>query len=177
MARPADSWDGILYPGETVLWQGQPDPRLDWSGWRPSEAIFGTLIAIFAGFWMALAAGAHGGPFMGIAFPLLALPFLGIGIYRAGGRVLWDAHVRRHTWYTLTNQRAFIATDLFRRRDLAAYPMTPKTVLDREGSHIWFATDFHRTRNGSRRRRIGFTHLPEPDRVFALMARVQRAAT
>ena len=173
----ADGWDGILYPGETVLWQGQPDPRPDWSRWRLHDTIFGLAFAGFALFWMATAAGATGGPFMGIAFPLLGLPFLVLGLYRAGGRYLWDAWRRRHTWYTLTDQRAFIATDLFGRRDLQAYPMTRTTVLDRDGPHIWFATDFVRTGRGSRRRKIGFSHLLDADRVFSLMAQVQRASS
>lgn len=172
-----DSWSGILFPGERVLWQGQPDPRPDWSGWRLQDTLFGLAFAGFALFWMAAAAGATGGPFMGLAFPLLGLPFLVLGLHRAGGRILWDAWHRRHTWYTLTSQRAFIATDLFGRRDLQAYPMTPKTVLDRDGRNIWFAIDFVRTPRGSRRRKIGFSHLLDADRVFSLMAQVQRAST
>ncbi|MBL9060596.1 MAG: aspartate carbamoyltransferase catalytic subunit, partial [Mangrovicoccus sp.] len=114
---------------------------------------------------------------MGLAFPLLGLPFLALGLHRAGGRILWEAWRRRRTWYTLTSQRAFIATELFGRRDLQAYPMTPKTVLDRDGRNIWFAIDFVRTPRGSRRRKIGFSHLLDADRVFSLMAQVQRATT
>lgn len=176
MAQGRDSWDGILFPGETVLWQGQPDPRPDWRGWRLRDGLFGAAFALVALFWMAVASGATGGPFMGLAFPLLGLPFVVLGLDRAGGRILWQAHLRRHTWYTVTSQRAFIATSLFGRRELEAYAMTPKTVLDREGRNIWFATDFVRTRRGGRRRRIGFTHLSDADKVFRLMAQVQRAA-
>ena len=35
---PDDGWDGILDTGETVLWQGQPDPAPDWSEFRAALA-------------------------------------------------------------------------------------------------------------------------------------------
>jgi hypothetical protein len=172
-----DGWKGILFPGERVIWQGQPDPRPDWSEVRLRDAIFGLAVAAFAVFWMTMAAGTADG-LMSLVFPLFALPFLAIGLRKAGAMEFWQAWKRRRTWYTLTDRRAFIATDLFGRRGLDAYPIGPRTPLRHENDRdIFFATDFVKTRRGSRRRRIGFTHLPDSAHVHALMQQVQREAT
>lgn len=175
----AQGWQGILEDGETVRWQGQPDPATDWSELRPQKVLFGLVFAGFAIFWIAMALGqVPGSSFMGIVFPLFGLPFLVIGLREAGLGVLWAAYRRRHTWYSLTNRRAFIATDLFGRRDLEAYPIGPATVLDlqdgKQTGHIWFATDFVKTQRGSKRRRIGFTHLNDSRAVYDLMRQMQR---
>lgn len=173
-----DGWDGILFPGEEVIWQGQPDPRPDWSDMKIKDAIFGLVFTGFALFWMAMALGAAGGSFFGLLFPLLGLPFLAVGLKKAGLERLWDAFQRRRTWYTLTDRRAFIATELFGRRTLDPYPIGPKTPLTHENDRdIYFATDFVKTKSGSRRNRIGFTHLPDSRHVYDLMRQVQREAT
>ena len=171
-----DGWAGILNPGERVIWQGQPDPAPDFTGWRMSDGLFGGAFAGFALFWMVMALGqVPGGTFIGLVFPLFGLPFLVLGLQRAGGERLWQAYMRRRTWYTLTTERAFIATNVLGRRQLAAYPITPATKLDRDGRDIWFATDIVRSRRGTDRRRVGFTHLSDPARVEGLMRQLQQA--
>jgi len=171
-----NTWKGILFPGERVIWQGQPDPRPDWSDVPLPEAAMGLLVAGFAAFWMAMA--AEGGGIAGLVLPLLGLPFLVIGLRKAGGEELWRAYKRRRTWYTLTDRRAFIATDILGRRALEPYPIGPRTPLRHENDRdIFFATDFVKTRRGGRRRRIGFTHLPDSAHVYELMRQVQREAT
>jgi len=169
-------WQGILDPGETVIWQDQPDPRPDMRDFEPKKAVFGLAVAAFAVFWTAMAFGAGG--VMGLVLPLFGLPFIAIGLRRAGAGIFWDAYRRRRTWYTLTNQRAFIATDIFGHRRLDAYPINVTTpIVHESGRDIWFATDFIRTKSGSRRKRIGFTHLKDSSHVHDLMRRVQREAT
>jgi len=34
MKNPADFWESVLEPDETLLWTGQPKPRLHWRNWR-----------------------------------------------------------------------------------------------------------------------------------------------
>lgn len=174
----ASGWNGILEQGERVLWQGQPDPTPDWSEFDIKDFVFGMVFTGFAVFWIINALGmAPGSSFMGIVFPLFGLPFLVIGLGKAGLGIFWRAYQRRHIWYSLTNQRAFIASDLFGRKSLDAYPIGPATPLAHEEGpphHIWFATDFVKTAEGSKRRRIGFTHLTESREVFDLMRRLQR---
>ncbi|WP_193140625.1 MULTISPECIES: aspartate carbamoyltransferase catalytic subunit [unclassified Meridianimarinicoccus] len=175
-----NGWDDILEPGEELLWQGQPDPRPDWRAQTLRETLFGLAVTVFSLFWMAKALGIGAdASFMGLVFPLMGLPFLVMGLSRAGGKIALGVWRRRHTWYSLTNRRAFIATNLLGRRTLDAYPIGPVTPLDHEEGppdHIWFATDFVKTAQGSKRRRIGFTHLPDSRAVYDRMRRLQREA-
>ena len=169
-------WEDILEPGERVLWQGQPDPSPDLSALRPAKVLFGLVFVAAALFWITEASRADG--LAGLILPLFGLIFVLVGLRAAGGEILWDAYRRRRTWYSLTNRRAFIATDLMGRRRLDPYPIGPQTPLSHEnGRDVFFAMDFVRTKTGSRRRRIGFTDLADSAAVYDIMRKVQREAT
>lgn len=172
------SWDEILEPGETLLWQGQPDPTPDPSGLRPGSMVMGVALTAFALFWTYLASGAIATDgLIGWVFPMFGLFFVILGVRQAGGQILIDAWRRRRTWYSLTNRRAFIATDVLRRRTLDAYPITGQTLFDHDGKSpgtIWFATDFVRTKRGSRKRRVGFERIADSGHVLDLMVKAQR---
>ena len=133
----ADGWDGILYPGETVLWQGQPDPRPDWSRWRLHDTIFGLAFAGFALFWMATAAGATGGPFMGIAFPLLGLPFLVLGLYRAGGKPVPRQILLNEVWgYNSNVTTHTLETHIYRlRQKIEPDPTDARLLVTESGGY------------------------------------------
>lgn len=170
-----DGWSGILAEGETILWQGQPDGALamDWS--RATESAMGAFFVLFSLVWMGGAAKAGG------FFWTFGLIFLAVGVWNALQPNLIDTLRRRRTWYTLTDRRAFIATDLpGQGRRLAAYPITDATMieLDLPGANglgaVWFATrsgDW--TWNRSRPRREGFARIPDPQKVAALMRDIQ----
>ena len=51
---PLTGWEGILDPGEKVLWQGRPDPKLHISGVHVFSGVFGLIFAGFALIWMGL---------------------------------------------------------------------------------------------------------------------------
>lgn len=177
-ADQADGWEGILEPGERVIWQGQPDPTPEFDRLRPGRVITGLAVTGFALFWTFLASGAVATEgLIGWIFPMFGLFFVVLGVRQAGADLLIDAWRRRRTWYSLTNRRAFIASDLFGKRRLDAYPITPATHFEHDGDDpgsIWFATDFVRTKRGSRRRRVGFERVPESGKVLDMMVRVQR---
>lgn len=165
-------WQGILEEDETVLWQGRPGPGLNF---RPSHALtmlFGLAFAGFALFWM-IAASQAGGFFWSFGLIHFAA---GIGV--ALGPILWPAWKRRHSFYTLTNKRAFIAEDLpFYGRRLKGYEIGPDTVLelrdDPLGS-VYFAHEWRRSRNGDRRKDIGFEKLDNAREVYDKLRAVQR---
>jgi hypothetical protein len=171
-------WDEILEPGEHLLWQGQPDATLDTSGLRAGGMVAGVGMTAFALFWTYLASGAVAQQgLIGWIFPMFGLFFVILGLRQAGGSVFIDAWRRRRTWYSLTNRRAFIATDFLGKRSLEAYPITGQTLFDHDGASpgsIWFATDFVRTKRGSRKRRVGFERLADSGPVLDLMVKVQR---
>lgn len=165
-------WEGILDPGERILWQGRPVPGIVWRPQQMVTFLFGLAFAGFALFWMLMAATAGG------FFWMFGLIHFGVGLALSFGPIVWPAYMRRHTWYTLTDRRAFIATDapLLGRR-LKSYPIERGTVLSYDAGNpatIHFAHVMRRTKNGSSRSDIGFERIAEGPEVYGLMRQIQR---
>ncbi len=176
-----EGWDDLLAEGEAILWQGQPDGalRMDWT--RATEFGMGLAVAAFALFWMWGASQAGG------LFWIFGLLFLGIGLWQALQPNLVDTLNRRRTWYTLTDRRAFIATDwLGQGRRLASYPITADTLIDLDqveaagrlatvrfttgGARDW--TDWHRPEAP----RASFARITQAEKVAAMMRDIQARA-
>lgn len=126
----ADPWSGLLDPGERILWQGQPDARIDWRTLRPMKLIFGLSFCLI-GLWVAGATLAgHTAPFPEAVIPLvLGLAFAAVGMRAGLGDPLIDGWQRSRTWYTLTDRRILIATELRGRRQLSDMAITAETRL------------------------------------------------
>lgn len=169
-------WEGILDKGEKILWQGRPDGKIHMKIGNYASFGFGLIFAGFAVFWMVMASSAGGGFWM---FGLIHF-FVGIGL--SFGSIFWSAYKRRNSWYTLTDKRAFIASDLpLKGRSLNSYPIKADTVLEyQQGafSTIHFSEE---TRRGNKGRRytvkIGFERIGDGDKVYRLMRDVQKADT
>ena len=168
-------WDGILDTGETILWQGRPDGRLQLRPQSWPAFLFGCFFAGFALIWMILASAAGGGMWM------FGLIHFTVGLAVALGPNAWSAWRRRHSWYTLTDRRAFVATDLpLAGRGLASYPIGPTTRIVLTGGSppsIHFATRTRRGKSGSYEVPLGFESLYDAPEVYALMRRIQRGET
>ncbi len=163
--KPPPGWEGLLAPGEKILWQGRPDPGFYIPPSAIFTAIFGAAFAAFALFWMSLAIMAGGFVW---AFGLLHFT---VGLWLCLWAVFDNTLRRRGSWYTLTDRQAFIATDLpLVGRKLKSYPITAETPLDyRPGalSTIYFAKE---TRfvggSGHARIRVGFERIPDGPAVM-----------
>ncbi|MCB1334411.1 MAG: aspartate carbamoyltransferase catalytic subunit [Roseivivax sp.] len=168
----AAGWEGILEPGETILWQGRPDGAVDLSPAMLFTGAFGLVFSGFAVFWMAMAARAGG------LFWMFGLIHFFVGLAVALGPVLGRPLDRRHTYYTLTNRRAFIAKNRpILGKTLASFPITADTPLDyRDGDpgSLYFATRHKRTASGSSRVHIGFERIFDAADVFAKARAIQR---
>lgn len=168
-------WDGILDPGEEILWQGRPDGAVVF---RPSSIftfVSGLCFSGFALFWM-VTASQEGGTFW-----MVGLLHFCVGLGISFGAIFWSAWKRRHSWYTLTNRRAFIASDLpFRGRSLKSYPVSDDTVLELEPGDlttVWFAEATSRSGGGYLTTiKIGFERIPDGTEVYRLMRDVQQGA-
>ena len=142
-----DGWDGILQDGETILWQGQPDGSVDWRLCFNAAGAVGLAIALGGLLWMVMAFTiSSGGPaFFRFFFPLFGLPFLALGLYMGFGAAVFDAYMRRHTWYTLTDRTAFVATNAAGEKRLHSFPIRDMPRLDLEdgliGSVLFGAVD------------------------------------
>ncbi len=182
-----NSWEGILAEGETILWQGRPAAGIFWGDLIGPQTLMGVFFTGFSVFWITMATVMSRGTddVIGMVFPLFGLPFVAVGLYLLVGHVLWDAHSRARTWYTLTDRAAYIATATLGRRRLKRYGLDEMTRLDLDDTQpgsVWFAqtiqihtsTDNEGMPNGRRPRitqvPIGFRRIDEARQVYRLLA-------
>lgn len=167
-------WQGILDDDEEIRWQGRPDDAVVWKLRYLFTGIFGLFFAGFALFWMSMAASAGG------YFWMFGLIHFSVGLGIAFVPPFGNAWRRRHSWYTLTNRRALIATDLpLLGRKLKSYPIRRDTMLEFDSGDpatIIFSSETRRTNNGSRTVKIGFDRIPDGRTVYALIRDIQKAA-
>ncbi|SMO62462.1 hypothetical protein SAMN06265173_107121 [Thalassovita litoralis] len=164
----AQGWEDILDQDEQILWQGRPDGAVVISPLSLLPALFGLFFAGFALFWMIMASKAGG------IFWMFGLIHFSVGLGLAFGAVFGKPYKYRHTWYTLTNKRAFIATDLpFRGKRLKSYAIDSTSPLSMEDegrfAAVQFATETYRTKNRTRTRRVGFDRITDGHHVYRLM--------
>ena len=166
------AWDGILDPGEEILWQGRPDQSFAIPPVNFGKAVFGLFFAGFATFWMIMASQAPG------PFWMFGLIFFFAGVGMIAEALLMPTFRRRNTWYTLTDRRAFIASKtLLGGRKLDSYPIDPDTklsLIDLTLGTIHFAEKTKRTDNGTVQTAIGFERITDAREVYALMRQIQR---
>lgn len=167
----ATGWDGILDKGEQILWQGQPVPGFTFQFAMIPIAGFGAIFAGFALFWMILAARTGG------IFWMFGLIHFAFGVGLVVTTLFGTPWKRRRTWYTLTNRRAFIATDLpLRGRKLRSYPITDRTVLEFDHQTPGTISFAHESAGSEGWHRVGFDRIAESEQVYALLRKVQRGA-
>lgn len=168
-------WENILDDGEEIRWQGRPDTQIVWKVRHIFTFLFGIAFAGFAVFWMLMASAAGGG------FWAFGMIHFSVGLGIAFGPPFWNAWRRRHTWYTLSDRRAFIATDTpFVGRRLKSYPITDDTVIGFQpgkAASIHFAKEHRRSKNGSHSVAIGFERIADGDEVYRLIREIQRVDT
>lgn len=172
MSDAPEGWEGILDAGEEILWQGRPDGGFHLRGRDFFLVAFGLFFAGFALFWMIMAAQAPG------AFWMFGLLHFGVGLAIMAGPTLWARVRRRHTWYTLTDRRAIIATDApIQGRRLMSYPITASTrveFIDAAQDTIHFAEEVRRGKNGTYTVPIGFEYIGgDGPEVLRLIRRIQ----
>lgn len=172
---PTPGWEGILDKEETIIWQGRPDGRIVMRITNIAGFVFGLFFAGFALFWMIMASSAGG------VFWMFGLIHFAVGLGVSFGAVFWSAYKRRNSWYTLTNQRAFIAANLpLVGRKLKSYPINSDTMLeflDDTPATINFATELRRGKNSTHRVSIGFERIENGRDVYAKFREVQKNAT
>ncbi len=152
-----------MMSGESVYWAGMPNPKVIFHSDDWLMVPFSLAWGGFAIFWETGALGywgnghRNGSPswFMAIR----GIPFIVIGQYMIWGRFLYDAWLKRRTYYALTNRRVLILQEGRKRKTNSMYlEAIPK--IEREGTTIgtlWFGTKYpviagrgQRTRSMSR---------------------------
>ena len=157
-----EGWEGILDPGEQILWQGQPVPRSAPPARSGRGRIMPFVVIAFAIFWMFQAMQAGG------VLWLFGLVFLYIGVRELRRPPRQPTDPFSGIFYTLTDRRAFIATDIAGKRDLRSYPITKETVVelaDGVPGSVYFTTD-----SGLR---VGFELVEDARSVYARIRDIQ----
>ncbi|MCG6903874.1 MAG: hypothetical protein LJE68_14465 [Rhodobacter sp.] len=164
---PAE-WRGILRPGERILWQGGPKQAFYWRR-QYNSGLFGAGAVLVILFF-----------FLGESETWVIWFMLVLAVVSVIGIPLRDAVIRHHSFFTLTNRRAFIGTDMpVLGRRLNSYPIGAETELRFERdlfSAIYFAHEMKRTEHGEYRVDIGFENIDDGDRVYDLMLQIQKGA-
>ncbi len=177
-------WAAALQSGERLLWTGRPEPGLDFRKTSLVESLvgigfIGIAIVWFVSTGAVVSEGRARGPgWINAILPYLGLVFLAIGLYLLVGHFFWKAWVRRQSRYALSDRRAFIATNLF-RRSLASYPFTRWMPLELEPGTpgtVWFADEEKRGTNGQRYiARYGFECIADAAQVHRMIDEMRRA--
>lgn len=171
-----EGWQGILDPGEKILWQGRPDTRVVFSLDQIPEILFGVFFAGFALFWIVMATWGAG--FMG----LFGMPFLAVGLMIIFKSNYLASERRRYTYYTLTARRAIIATAYpYSARKLKSYKISGNSPLEFEDlgdlGTIIFDRSVTRGRNtGTVTTEVSFERIADARHVWSLMRQIQQEA-
>lgn len=171
MSHPDDQWHEILDADEHILWQGRPDTAFAFKPSMLATLIFGIFFSGFALFWIIGASQAGGNFWM---FGLIHF-FAGVGV--ALTPFVWPSFQRRHTWYTLTNKRGLIATNIpFVGRRLRSYPINDTTVIEYAPGAFASVYFGHRKVIRNDRRKIapdGFERINDGQEVMKLIRAMQ----
>ena len=166
-------WEGILAPGERILWQGRPDGRLTFRGHSLGLMFMGAVFSAVALLFMGI--GIVAGDLVFTLFPVI---HLSVGLGLMFGMPVYGAYARRRTWYTLTDRRAVIATDYWPKgRDITLHeigPDSPVTLVERPWPGVQFATHHLRTKNGTRILPIGFERIAEARLVHDILHSIKQ---
>jgi hypothetical protein len=173
-SNPHDDWAGILAPDEHILWQGRPSPKLRLEFRSPIEPLFFTFFTGFSVFWMVMASKAGG------FFWVFGLLFFAVGSYNLLFQHFWKAYLRTKMHYSLSNQRAFIATRFLGKQSLKTYPITPHVSIELQDGPfgaVMFASETKRGKRSSYEVPIGFEMIPNAREVYRKIVQIQMAKT
>jgi hypothetical protein len=166
-----EGWEGILDPGEQILWQGSPVPRPGPPLRRRRDRLMPFAIIAFSIFWMIQAMQAGG------ILWLFGLVFLYLGVREFRRQPARARDALAGTFYTLTDRRAFIATEIGGKRDLKSYPIGKDTVVelvDGVPGSVYFSTGAAGDSSfGGIRFRAGFELVEDARSVYARIREIQ----
>lgn len=115
-----------LLKDETVLWTGQPEPKVLFTKADIFLIPFSLLWAGFAIFWEVTAiimlvpseVSRGNSP---IFFPIFGAFFVIVGLYFVFGRFIYKILRKKHTYYAVTDRRVIILTQMHGRNIQAAF--------------------------------------------------------
>lgn len=182
-----NGWADYLDEGEEILWEGRPVTRTFLLSLGDRYRL------ILAGIWIVFLIfffnrSVEGGAMVMVTFfrglPIaIQITLILATAYFTVGRWLFDAHIRKHTVYAISNKRAFIAKSAFGRRELDHVMIEPAmdiVFLKGEIGSITFRKNKGVFRNfnkwGVEDGSFTFRGLYQPEQAFAVVEEVQQRA-
>jgi hypothetical protein len=166
----SDPWEGILEEGETILWQGRPDPAFALTREDIVPMVFGLVFSGFALIWMAIA--MTGGSF----FWMFGLIHFSAGLCMTIYSLLRDTVARRYSYYTLTSRRAIIGLSYpWRAPSLRKFRLTHTRKISTDHVHtVTFGPPGRSKRHPLPTCAPQFTRIDEAENVYHLMQQIQK---
>jgi len=137
-----------LTSGESLLWTGKPNVDVIFHSDDWYIIPFSLLWGGFAIFWEAGVLGYWGnGAESGTPSLFMALwgiPFIVIGQYMIWGRFLYDAWVKRRTYYAVTSRRVLVLQEGWKRKTCSIF-LSAIPTIEREGEAsgtVWFGPKY-----------------------------------
>ena len=157
-AIPA-GWEGVMVPGERILWQGRPLRRIGWK--RLAPALLAALVLAVAGIVLS---GLTGG----------VLILAGLGLAAAA---FWAERLQRTgTAFTLSTRAAYIARrHPLKGRQIDTYPITADMPLRLVGGDKAGGVIFASRPRGTKTEEIGFQGILDAPEVFAILRNAREA--
>jgi hypothetical protein len=132
MSDPRSRILPLLRQGEQLLWVGQPDPRVRFTGADAFLVPFSVLWGGFAVVWEFMAITTVRQPL----FIIWGIPFVLLGLYFIFGRFIVKRRRKMATVYGLTNSRAIVCTGQRSVADSRVAGMPMKVDRSRDGRHV-----------------------------------------
>jgi len=154
-----EGWEGVMVPGERILWQGRPIRRINRARLVPAALASFALAGL--GIWVS-------------GFTGLALILAGLGL--AAGSA-WAERMRiTGTAFTLSDRAAYIARrHLLKGKQLEIYPITADMPLRLQGGDKAGEVIFATRPNGKTTEEIGFQGILDAPEVFAILRHAREA--
>ncbi|APX03947.1 hypothetical protein [Arthrobacter sp. QXT-31] len=122
----------LLRQGERLLWVGQPDPRVRFTGADAFLVPFSILWGGFAVVWEIMVITRSESPL----FVIWGVPFVLVGLYFIFGRFIVKKRRKAATAYGLTDSRAIVCTGNRSVADTPVRAMPTKVDRSKDGRHV-----------------------------------------
>ena len=171
MTETPESWDEILEPGEKLLWQGRPDGAAVWQRRHILPVAMGIGVASLGLVWIFLVPDGN------VYTIAMGLIIIALGVFLGVGPPVMSSMVRKASWYSLSNKRAFIA--MHRKnigRKLAAYPIDPDFELQfdyKDPGTIIFVIETRYQGGAPYSVKIGFERIKDSEKVYQMLLDIQ----
>lgn len=184
-AAPDAQWEDYFDPGETLLWEGAPEPGSPFSPVKILMSLFGLpflgLGAMFMLFGLSNVAsfGSFSQVFVGFVPLIIGLSLFSTGFGLSVGP--WIVAGTEHAFvrYAITDRRAYVARSWW-RREITSYPVgadTEITLRQARRDRVSFYTRSAADRKGTVKQvRVAFDNITDGPKVTALLRQLQVTA-